>query len=222
LSLQLAASARAEEPKQLSDKEIKALIEKLTSPNPEPKAAKDPCLKVPADFDRKKQELVNQAFEDLHKAGPQAFSQLVASWEDKRYSITVAHCLSGAYYNWTVGEACRAIIYDQLQPYGTWQEGGGDPRSMAHRPGYPHEFLWTEKETKDWLAARKAKSLGEMQLEILDWIVGEEAKEPDKFTKSEKDKLQQRRKELADGRKPLTGITMSYGCWEVEKRFQNR
>lgn len=42
-----------------------------------------------------------------------------------------------------------------------------------------------------------------MQLEVLDWVIAEEAKRPGDFTDKEKQVLQEIRQELVQGRKSL-------------------
>lgn len=188
-----------------TEKEIKALIEQLVSPNPKPIVNKRgvPSIDLPPGFDRKKQERVHLARSKLVELGPLAFPVLVESEKDERYSLTTCNDLSGWYNNESVGHVCRTIILDQLQPYGYWQDVGDDPRGKPHRPSYPGQFLNSQEAAKAWWEKHKEKTLYQMQLEALDWIIAEEAKRPRDFTDNEKQALQKIRKKLVESGKPL-------------------
>jgi hypothetical protein len=198
-------SAEPESKAALTEKEIKALIDQLASSNPEPIINKRgfPSIDLPKGFDRKKQAKVRLARSKLVDLGPVAFPYLIESGNDKRYSQTTSNGLSGWYYNETVGVVCRTIILDQLQPYGYWQQVGDDPRSKPKRPSYPGHFLESQKLAKEWWEKNKDKSLYQMQLDVLDWIIVEEAKRPRDFTDKEKQYLEKLRKDLVKSGKPL-------------------
>src|SRR5262245_35286381 len=99
-----------EKPKAPSEREIKDLIARLVSPNPEPTLRGD-GWRVPKGYDRDKQQKVLDAFEKLRKVGPIAFPLLIRGLEDERYCLTA--CDSGvASINLSVGEVCRCIVFD--------------------------------------------------------------------------------------------------------------
>jgi hypothetical protein len=188
-----------------TEKEIKALIDQLASPNPKPIINKRgaPSIDLPPGFDRKKQDKVHLARSKLVELGTLAFPSLIESDKDERYSLTTSNGLSGWFYNESVGRVCRTIIFDQLQPYGYWQAVGGDPRGNPHRPSYPGNFLKSQEAAKAWWEKNKEKSLYQMQLETLNWVIAEEAKRPGDFTDKEKQCLQKLRKKLVGAGKPL-------------------
>jgi hypothetical protein len=191
-----------------SEQDIKALIDQLVSPNPKPITGDDnkkfvPYYEQPPGFDRKKQEHVHDAREKLTQLGPQAFPFLIERWDDKRYCMTTENSLSGYPHNRTVGYVCRAIIFDQLQPYGFYPASDEDPRGKPGRPSYPTTFLDSEKTARRWWEKHMGATLYQMQREALEWVIAEEAKRPRDFTDKERRALQSRRKELAERGKPL-------------------
>ena len=196
-----------EKPQPPTANEIKTLIDGLVSPNPAPdtRALKGgeakPDLGFPKDFDHKKQAQVHRACVKLTELGPRAFPFLIERWEDKRYCLTTE---VAAYDNQTVGVICRWIIDDQLQPYGRFQKGYADPRGKPLRPGYAATFLASQTAAGQWWGKNKDKTLSQMQLEVLDWVIAEEAKRPGDFTDEERRVLQALRKKLQGG-KPLPG-----------------
>jgi hypothetical protein len=199
--------------------EIEALIDALVSRNPKPITGKEdrsvaPDYKLPVGFSRARQETVRQAFYRLRYAGPAAFPALIRRWGDERYALTGSHGLSGYHHNHSVGWACEAAMFDQLQPYSTWPRTDGDPRGKPKRPSYPAKFLSTAEAALKWCEARRDKSLYEMQLEVLDWVIAEEAKMPQDYTAEERAELQEIRRELtASGKAMRSG---SFFAVEVE------
>src|SRR5262249_11049521 len=71
-----------EKPKEPSDREIKALVAQLVSPNPKPiigdgKERAALHFRLPKEFDRKKQKYVVDAWGKLRQLGPRAFPFLI-------------------------------------------------------------------------------------------------------------------------------------------------
>ncbi len=186
-----------------TDKEIKTLIDQLVSPNPEPMTTFRPHIDLPAGYDRTKQAKVLDARSKLLELGSPAFPFLIERWNDERYCLTTENGLSGCFTNESVGSICRIIVFVQLQPFGFWQSGGDDPRGKPHRPSYPEHFLESQKAAKAWWEKNKGKTLYQMQLEALDWVIAEEAKRPGDFSAKEQEGLQKIRKDLVKSGKPL-------------------
>jgi hypothetical protein len=63
--------------------------------------------------------------------------------------------------------------------------------------------LSSKDAAKNWLEKRKDKPLGQLQLEVLDWVIAEEAKQPSKYSDEERSHLREIRKNLEGGQKPL-------------------
>jgi hypothetical protein len=210
LGLLLVAASWAcggEKPTPPAEREIKALIDQLVSPNPRPITDERPrdllLPRLPKGFDRARQKKVHEAYWKLNRIGPRAFPFLMERWGDKRYCLTTQDGLSGACYNRTVGYVCKWIVFNQLQPCGFWPKVEDDPRGKPRRPGYPSKFLRSQAAARMWWQKNKDRSLQQMQLEALDWVIAEEAKRPRDFTDAERKELQQIRKKLVKGRQPL-------------------
>ena len=197
-----------EQKKVPSEAEIRQLVDRLKSANPRPITGDEdeseaPEYRLPPGFDRKKQEPVHAARTQLRKIGSAAFPFLVEKWDDESYSITTSHGLSGYCENQTVGEVCQTILYDQLQPYSYWPKTDDDPREKPRRPSYPITFLASQEAAKKWIEKNKHKSLRDMQLEVLDWVISEEAKRAADYTDEERKALKGLRNRLAAERNPL-------------------
>jgi hypothetical protein len=182
-----------------SAKEIKALIDQLVSPNPAPiiDGARN---RLPSGFGLKKQEQVHRAVTKLRQLGPRAFPFLIERWGDQRYCLSTCFAASA---NHTVGVVCRSIIYDQLEPYGPWPVCYGPGRPSRLRPDYQATFLGSQESARQWWGKNQHKTLRQMQLEVLDWVIAEEAKRPQDFKDGEREHLQDIRKNLAQSRKAL-------------------
>jgi hypothetical protein len=208
-----------EKPKPASAREIKALIDQLVSPNRIPLKV-SAAHGLPRDFDRQKQKQVDRAIARLLQLGPQAFPFLIERWGDKRYCLTASDNISGAFLHMTVGQVCRAVVFDQLQPYGHWPAGHNPDRNRRppHRPRHPDAFLRTQELARQWWKKNKHKALYRMQLDVLDWVMAEEAKRPQDFKEAERKQLQQIRKNLVQGGKPLPVSRVGgYDGFQVEK-----
>jgi hypothetical protein len=212
-----------EQPQQPSDQEILDLIDQLVSWNPKPITRREDRTlppfnyRLPPGFDVRKQGAVFQARTKLRQLGPRAFPFLIERWGDEHYCLTTSHSLSEAYYNRTVGHICRAIICDQLQPYSYWPRVDGDPRGRPKRPSYPAKFLATQEQAREWCNKNKHRTLREMQLEVLDWIIAEEAKRPQDFTDEERQTLQKYRNQLVQDNQPFPAG--NYDMVDIEQRF---
>jgi hypothetical protein len=209
LLIPVAGARPGEKPQVPSEREIKKLVDQLVSPNPKPITGDEdervePEYRLPRGFDKDKQKQVHAARYQLKQIGPAAFPFLIERWKDKRYCMTVSHGLSGYCYNWTVGQVCEAIAFDQLQPYSTWPAGYDDPRGKPKSPDYPPHFLSSQKAARKWWEKNKQKTLYQMQLEILDWVIAEEAKRPKDYTDKDRQALRSLRKELVKDVKPLS------------------
>ena len=190
--------------KDVQQVDVAKLINALASENPTPTERRGLDLKYPPDYDRKKQESVRSAMSKLKSLGPTAFKTLIANWGDKRYCLTYSVGINGYMNNATVGQMCRFIVYDQIQPYGIWPLIDGDPRGKSGRPTYPGEFLADARDADRWLEEHKGKSLFEMQLLVVDWVIDQESKNLKDFTDEERKYMQDIRKKVTESKKPMT------------------
>lgn len=203
-------AAPAEEPKKdLTDQEIKALIDQLVSPNPKPITGDEdrsvaPYYRLPPGFDREKQKLVVEAMGELKAQGLRAFPFLIDRWDDKRHCLTISVGINGYHRNQTVGKTCKMIVFDQVQPFAPWgMRGEPERRKKPYRPDYPARFLSSKTDALKWCEEHKGKSLAEVQLEVLDWVIAEEGTEAEKYPAVEHEYLQGLRKNLTDKRQSL-------------------
>jgi hypothetical protein len=103
-----------------------------------------------------------------------------------------------------VGDVCRDIVYDQLQPYSFWPElAGEDPRGKPKRPGYPDEQLGSAEKARKWCEKHQGKTLHSLQVMVIDWVIEQEAKRPKSFTDEERALLKKIRDELLKTGKPI-------------------
>jgi hypothetical protein len=174
----------------LSGAEIESLIEKLASPNEAP-TRRGPSAKYPEGYDRDAQKRVKEAWGKLWKAELQAFPYLFKHFDDERYSFT----MDGGFVdeNWTVGRACSDIVKCYLQPFGYRpyaRTDKSDDRGRpigALRPSYVSAHrLHNSMEAAKWLAFRQHKTLLELQIEVIEWTIAKEAKNPDDYTDKER------------------------------------
>ena len=209
-----------EPPQETSENEIRALLDQLVSQNPMPITAKEdprvePDYRLPDNYDRGKQKVVRAARVKLKQIGPVAFPYLVERWSDNRYCMTMSVGINGYCFNATVGDVCRDIVYDQLQTYGTWPRTEDDPRGKPKRPGYPSAHLATPEAAKKWLKENKGKTLYELQLMVIDWVINEETKHPNDFTDDEKTQMKKLRDELVKDGKPIA--RGNYSAKDIEQ-----
>jgi hypothetical protein len=207
----LAASALAtsagEPEKKPTEKEIKALIDKLVSPNPKPITGDEdpdvaPDYRLPPGFDEEKQKLVRKAISDLKGLGICAFPFLIDRWDDDHFCILISEGINGYFRNQSVGKTCKMIIFDQIQPYGNSAGfAKNDDLKLAWRPSYPYEFLASRADAKKWYEKHKDKSLYEIQLEALDWVIAEEAKNVKEYSDKEREFLKRTRNDLVENKR---------------------
>ena len=181
-----AAKAEAREPKA-----IEQLIEQLASPNKPPLISDFGDVSYPPSYDKKAQDRVSAAFKRLFELGKPTFPCLLKHLDDTRYSLTKEDEIEGDWHNYHVGRLCRAIFLSHLQPYGDYYaRGKGDPRDHPRRPSYfKHYQLSNPAAAEKWWKARKNKTMVELQIEALEWVIAEEAKRPKDYSDSEREHL---------------------------------
>lgn len=138
--------------------QIETLIEQLASPNQPPDVTDEPFVEYPENYNEKKQAKVDEAIEELMKMGRKAFPLLVAYRDDPRYSCTRVYA---AARNWTVGNVCFLILYNQVENFDHFPKSWG---SMPHG-------LWDiyhSGKLKEWWKKREKRTLQELQLEAID------------------------------------------------------
>jgi hypothetical protein len=157
-----------------SVKEIERLIEQLAiSDKP---AAMAPVYTPSIDTPRTDRRVIAiEAAKKLKTYGKAAFPFLLAHLDDNRQSIACRRIIPQ-----TVGLACLCIIEDQIialpsDYQGSFMRKGKDGESHP-RPVFMKPYLFTSETVAQYLEDRKDKSLEEMQVEALEWLIEQEKK----------------------------------------------
>jgi hypothetical protein len=157
---------------QLNEQQIGALIEKLAI-SQEP-AEFRPVYTPSKDTPRSDPRVIAfEAAERLRECGKDAFPGLLAHLEDDRQSVAFVCRLPA-----DVGLACFTIIEGMV--YGL----PGDYRGSLHREGadgqlhervlFAKPAMFDPNSAEAWLDAREDKSLTEIQVEALEWLIEQE------------------------------------------------
>lgn len=202
LSVHLSEARGGADEEMVSDRQIEALVADLVSPNPAPRT-RGPNAEYPAGYDRAAQKRVHRAFFKLRELAPRSFPFLFDHFDDRRYALTEDS--GDLEKNYTVGQLCRDILVSHLQS-DVWgrKEGGTSFRGRPSEPDYlAHYKLFEPEHARKWWATHKDKSLRELQLEVLEWVLAEEIKSPEKYSAAERDRVRQRLEELRKSKTPL-------------------
>jgi predicted DCC family thiol-disulfide oxidoreductase YuxK len=150
---------------------IQALIEKLAISDDE--AASGLIFTPRVDTPKTDSRMIAyDAAEQLQKFGAEAFPLLLASLDDKRQSVAFRRVLPS-----TVGDACYCLITRQLyelpREYSRSIYRRGADGRQHERPIFGHD-LFDTVDLRQWLAARKDRTLRQLQIEALGWVLSEE------------------------------------------------
>ena len=154
--------------------EIEALIEQLAISQEQ--AGDQPIYTPTRDTPRTdKRVCAYDAAEKLKSYGKEGFPYLLKHLHDSRQSVAFRRVLPS-----TVGDACFCIIREQVfnlpfdyegSIYRTGVDGESHPRPCFFKP-----VLLSYETIEPWLNERKNKSLSDMQIEALTWLIEEEKK----------------------------------------------
>lgn len=167
--------------KPLSTEDCDKLIEQLVNPNKVP--FKDVYVLNLKDAGVNEEELresfkkVEEAYNALSKNIATALPVLMKRIDDKRYSFVAEDPSSGVYTIRTVGHACRAIVRHHVEVH--WKEtkrSVTEGRPREHAPSFISDL-------GKWWETRKGRSLAELQLEAMEWVMT--LKKPDFFQSEE-------------------------------------
>jgi hypothetical protein len=180
---------------------VESLIARLVSKNKPPKTRGQSAV-YPKRYDEASQEDVFLAYRELCELGPKSFPFIIPHLDDKRYSLTADG--GAADVNFTVGQLCFHAIDLQLQPYKTYSRGEGDPRNRPRRPHYLAKLSLKDPiESRKWIDSLENKSLLQLQIEVLDWVIEEESKDRTKYSAVEHEWLQETLETLKSAKEPL-------------------
>lgn len=144
-------------------RDYRALIEELASPNNKPTTSKrgGGHVKFPAGYSVKAQRRIDEARRILQDDIEESLPFLIDALDDKRYCLTIDWADGDAYYNFSVGEICKDVVRSHLEIY----------RDKIGFSGPQHWKKYNYAITKEWWAARKDRSLVELQIEAIDWAI---------------------------------------------------
>jgi hypothetical protein len=202
LTVLFSAACYGADEETVTDEQMEALVNDLVSPNQAPRTGL-PNAKYPAGYDHEAQKRVRRAFHKLRELAPRSFPFLFDHFDDKRYSLTADS--GDTDKNYTVGKLCRDILASHLQS-DEWdhKEGGTSFRSRPSEPDYlAHYKLFQAEHAKKWWAERKDKSLRELQLEVLEWVLAEETAAPEKYSDAQRERAKKRLNDLRESKSPL-------------------
>jgi hypothetical protein len=188
------------------------MVAGLQSRNKEPRVQNpDRRPAFDAEFDWTEQRRVWKAIKDIIVAAASEWDSLTANIENESYCITIEGG-SGSFYNWAVGDVCRIIISRTLSEayfrsldhpmtkefYGTFR-----------RP----EFTRKPKKLKEWLHARREKTLAQLQADACDWAIDELSKRDDKDREGWVLAIRETANKLRDGGEPI--LWKGFGAEEL-------
>ncbi len=156
-----------------SSQRASQLADALASSNSPPED-KTPWVHLPANYDERVQSRISSATLDLLRLQEIAFPALVAHLGDSRYSLTHCGHESSAYLNYSVGKVCRRILRVQLEVYAKFARRTGGRGTTA--PSYVNAQLGDETAAAEWMKLHGRKKLYELQIEALEWAIGQERK----------------------------------------------
>jgi hypothetical protein len=150
---------------------INSLIDQLAISDDD--AAPGPIYTPSPDAPKTDKRLIAyRAGDELSRYGLEAFPSLLNAMNDRRQSVAFRRAVPS-----TVGDACYCIlmwqIYDLPEHYrGSFFRPGSDGKSHE-RPVFS-DHLFDSGTIKQWLADRPGRSLPELQLEAVSWVLAGE------------------------------------------------
>ena len=152
-----------------TDQRIRALIDKLAIS--EQPASKEPLVTYNNPRNAELVKQVHSTANELEKFGMAAFPHLIAHLDDSRQSVPFSRVLPS-----TVGDACLSIAMRQIYAL---PDGYSDTAALFRRgaDGKLHEQPVWSRQIYDgvgvhkWLTDRKGKTLRELQLEAVEWVL---------------------------------------------------
>jgi len=188
----------------LTPEECERLVEQLVNPD-KPPFTGNKLLQLPKGVDARtlmeKQEKVKLAYDKLSENIEDALPILAKHIDDERFSYVYIQPRSGVYNTASVGKACSEIILAHVEVYHRHVEKSvGDTALSLH-------FIFEGCGGLDkWWKTRKKKTLAELQLEGIEWILRQ--KKPDYFKSGRdwaraKESLKKMAKHIRDSRKPI-------------------
>ena len=145
------------------------------------------------------------AWTQLRDLGLDAFPEIAEHLEDDGFAFRAD---SGTTYdNWTVGRACRDLLWCSLEPYNKALLMSSIPEGKVWwRPVYTTEFLTKSADAKAWLAEHRGKQLVDLQIEVLEWVTTHRSDRDAEISAEDKASLVELLDQLKATRKPLPPV----------------
>lgn len=188
------------------------MVASLESRNKEPRIRNRDLRPVfDAGFDWREQRRVWKAIKDLIGTAASEWNSLTANIENKSYCITV-ETESGSFYNWTVGDVCRIIIARTLSE--AYFRSLDHPMTLKFYGTFRHPGFAREPERlKEWLHARREKTLAQLQADACDWAINELSKRDDQNREHWVLAIRETANKLRDGGEPI--LWKGFGAEEL-------
>lgn len=187
----------------LTAAECRQLIARLVNPD-KPPFTKSFVLRLPEGVDektlRRKQGKITAAYQALSDNIEVSLPILAKNVNDRRFSF-VYTSISGAITTESVGGACSDIIFAHVEVYRrhtTRPDFSGIPRCPS--------FIGERGGFEKWWESRKGKSLAELQLEGIEWVLRQD--KPKEFESEEewakaKQAVARMAKDIRASKKPI-------------------
>ena len=102
-----------------------------------------------------------------------AFPSLIEHFDDMRYATLTESFVAEEWRNWSVGQVCRETIKSQIERRGRFPNQL-DPSYGVLRPSYVEKFLRDREDAQKWWEKHQGKSLREIQIEVVEWVLAAE------------------------------------------------
>lgn len=178
------------------------MVARLESRNKEPRIrTRDLRPAFDAAFDGTEQTRVWKAIKDLNGDAASEWNSLTANIENKSYCITI-ETEQGSFFNWTVGDVCHRIISHTLCE--AHFRSFDCPMTVTfHNTFRNPEFAREPKKLKEWLHARREKTLAQLQADACDWAIDELSKRDDEDRERWILAIRETANKLRDGGEPI-------------------
>jgi len=196
----------ADKQARLTPDECERLVEQFVNPGKPPFTGKGKPI-LPEGVSKstiyERQKNVGPAYDKLSTNIEVALPILAKHVNDERFSYVYVQPSSGVYKTESVGGACSSIIHAHVEVHQQYTRKSRDDE------GRSDSFSFIDAGcggTNKWWKTRKHKTLAELQLEGIEWVLRQE--KPEYFKSDEdwtraKTALEKMAKEIRDSRKPI-------------------
>ena len=198
---------------------IRAMVERLASPNKRPTWDGSGETKYAPDFDHQAQHKIIRARNALLSKGVESFPELIEALDDQRYSYT-GYDIPGDIRHFHVWQVCDRLIEVQVEVYKYFVPNEANRPPVIRTPHFVPKSSFDRKKAlvKEWWRTRKDMNLHDLQLEAVEWVLRYEKNRGFKSKKEESaviGALQRVRSRLKSSKEPIRvdwhGVTEDLG-----------